>query len=83
MQAANNRLHLYVLQQDMGRLNNEKYNPRAYFFDNPRRYDSDDDLSISRSLQSRGRLESMYVCFYVCFFIFDFDVLVIFMVIVV
>lgn len=41
-------------EQVIDHLANDKNNPRAYFFDNPRRYDSDDDMSISRSLQSRG-----------------------------
>ncbi|XP_026782678.1 integral membrane protein GPR137C isoform X2 [Pangasianodon hypophthalmus] len=35
-----------------GMIHSHSFNSRAYFFDNPRRYDSDDDLS--RSVSSRG-----------------------------
>ncbi|XP_053538943.1 integral membrane protein GPR137C isoform X2 [Ictalurus punctatus] len=35
-----------------GMIHSHSFNSRAYFFDNPRRYDSDDDLS--RSLSSRS-----------------------------
>ncbi|MBN3276754.1 G137B protein, partial [Polyodon spathula] len=35
-----------------GMINSHSFSSRAYFFDNPRRYDSDDDLS--RSVGSRG-----------------------------
>ncbi|XP_035234979.1 integral membrane protein GPR137C isoform X1 [Anguilla rostrata] len=35
-----------------GMINSHSFSSRAYFFDNPRRYDSDDDLS--RSITSRG-----------------------------
>ncbi|XP_060789650.1 integral membrane protein GPR137C [Neoarius graeffei] len=35
-----------------GMIHSHSFNSRAYFFDNPRRYDSDDDLS--RSISSRG-----------------------------
>ncbi|XP_043930268.1 integral membrane protein GPR137C [Protopterus annectens] len=35
-----------------GMVNSHSFSSRAYFFDNPRRYDSDDDLS--RSIGSRG-----------------------------
>ncbi|XP_018583320.1 integral membrane protein GPR137C isoform X1 [Scleropages formosus] len=35
-----------------GMINSHSFSSRAYFFDNPRRYDSDDDLS--RSVSSRG-----------------------------
>lgn len=34
-----------------GMINSHSFSSRAYFFDNPRRYDSDDDLS--RSINSR------------------------------
>ncbi|XP_039597422.1 integral membrane protein GPR137C [Polypterus senegalus] len=35
-----------------GMINSHSFSSRAYYFDNPRRYDSDDDLS--RSISSRG-----------------------------
>ncbi|KAG9328482.1 hypothetical protein JZ751_013564 [Albula glossodonta] len=35
-----------------GMINSHSFSSRAYFFDNPRRYDSDDDLT--RSITSRG-----------------------------
>lgn len=31
-------------QAPAGMINSHSYSSRAYFFDNPRRYDSDDDL---------------------------------------
>ncbi|XP_015206225.1 integral membrane protein GPR137C [Lepisosteus oculatus] len=40
-----------------GMINSHSFSSRAYFFDNPRRYDSDDDLS--RSLGSRGERSSI------------------------
>lgn len=45
---------LYPLfpQTPSGMINSHSFSSRAYFFDNPRRYDSDDDLS--RNTTSRG-----------------------------
>ncbi|KAK6478869.1 G protein-coupled receptor 137Ba-like [Huso huso] len=40
-----------------GMINSHSFSSRAYFFDNPRRYDSDDDLS--RSMGSRGERNSI------------------------
>ncbi|XP_028858148.1 integral membrane protein GPR137C isoform X2 [Denticeps clupeoides] len=40
-----------------GMLNSHSFSSRAYFFDNPRRYDSDDDLT--RSISSRGERGSI------------------------
>ncbi|XP_030636117.1 integral membrane protein GPR137C isoform X2 [Chanos chanos] len=40
-----------------GMINSHSFSSRAYFFDNPRRYDSDDDLS--RSISSRGERGSI------------------------
>ncbi|XP_066550358.1 integral membrane protein GPR137C [Amia ocellicauda] len=40
-----------------GMINSHSFSSRAYFFDNPRRYDSDDDLS--RSVGSRGERGSI------------------------
>ncbi|XP_026855628.2 LOW QUALITY PROTEIN: integral membrane protein GPR137C [Electrophorus electricus] len=40
-----------------GMITSHSFNSRAYFFDNPRRYDSDDDLS--RSISSRGERGSI------------------------
>lgn len=34
----------FFSQAPAGMINSHGYSPRAYFFDNPRRYDSDDDL---------------------------------------
>lgn len=42
---------LYSSQAPGGMINSHSFSSRAYFFDNPRRYDSDDDLS--RSINSR------------------------------
>uniref|UniRef100_A0A670HPY6 G protein-coupled receptor 137C n=1 Tax=Podarcis muralis TaxID=64176 RepID=A0A670HPY6_PODMU len=38
------RIPLLTKQAPAGMINSHSYNSRAYFFDNPRRYDSDDDL---------------------------------------
>ncbi|MEQ2298068.1 hypothetical protein AMECASPLE_001320 [Ameca splendens] len=38
-------------------INSHSFSSRAYFFDNPRRYDSDDDLS--RSINSRSDRASL------------------------
>lgn len=35
----------FLSQTPAGMVNSHSYSSRAYFFDNPRRYDSDDDLS--------------------------------------
>ncbi|KAL2098498.1 hypothetical protein ACEWY4_004978 [Coilia grayii] len=40
-----------------GMISSHSFSSRAYFFDNPRRYDSDDDLS--RSISSRGERGSI------------------------
>ena len=40
---------MILFQPQLGPVSSNKQNARAYFFDNPRRYDSDDDLSTSRS----------------------------------
>eukprot|EP00062_Callorhinchus_milii_P004211 gi/632942329/ref/XP_007886354.1/ PREDICTED: integral membrane protein GPR137C isoform X1 [Callorhinchus milii] len=40
-----------------GMINSHSFSSRAYFFDNPRRYDSDDDLT--RSIGSRGERGSI------------------------
>uniref|UniRef100_A0A671QQ35 Integral membrane protein GPR137B-like n=1 Tax=Sinocyclocheilus anshuiensis TaxID=1608454 RepID=A0A671QQ35_9TELE len=37
-----------------GMINSHSFSSRAYFFDNPRRYDSDDDLSILSSTPQMG-----------------------------
>ncbi|KAL7872788.1 hypothetical protein AOLI_G00118590 [Acnodon oligacanthus] len=42
-----------------GMITSHSFNSRAYFFDNPRRYDSDDDLS--RSVNSRGERGSSMI----------------------
>ncbi|KAM3849223.1 integral membrane protein GPR137C [Diretmus argenteus] len=41
-----------------GMINSHSFSSRAYFFDNPRRYDSDDDLSRSNSRADRASLLS-------------------------
>ncbi len=38
-----------------------KDGPRAYFFDNPRRYDSDEDVSAARSYNSRNGWVTVYL----------------------
>lgn len=38
-----------------GMINSHSFSSRAYFFDNPRRYDSDDDLSRSINRGDRAR----------------------------
>lgn len=38
-----------------GMINSHSFSSRAYFFDNPRRYDSDDDLSRNSNRADRAR----------------------------
>lgn len=38
-----------------GMINSHSFSSRAYFFDNPRRYDSDDDLSRNGNRTDRTR----------------------------
>lgn len=38
-----------------GMINSHSFSSRAYFFDNPRRYDSDDDLSRNGNRADRAR----------------------------
>lgn len=44
----------YISQAPAGMINSHSFSSRTYFFDNPRRYDSDDDLS--RGSNSRADL---------------------------
>lgn len=53
--------HFCTCQAPGGMINSHSFSSRAYFFDNPRRYDSDDDLS--RSINSRAdRARWVSVC---------------------
>lgn len=56
LSAASTNSSLTFSQANAGMVPSHGFNPRSYFFDNPRRYDSDDDLAWNIAPQgAQGR----------------------------